>query len=117
MSLDLLWWNRNTGVIQVWFMDGTDRVGFNNVKEQSTQQEHHVTVPWVLVGTGDFNRDGNIDLLWHNHRTGVIQVWFMDGTDRVGVNNVKEQSTQQELHIPITTEWWLRGAGNFRKGS
>jgi hypothetical protein len=31
-------------------MNGTDRFGFNTVKEQPTHQELDVTIPWQLAG-------------------------------------------------------------------
>jgi|GEM_PF-993684 len=40
-----------------------------------------------LVSTRtDFNNDGFADLLWHNPTpTGVLSVWFMNGTTRIGI--------------------------------
>jgi len=34
---------------------------------------------WSIAGIGDFNRDRKADILWR-HTSGVIYVWFMDGT-------------------------------------
>ncbi len=34
---------------------------------------------WRAVGTGDFNGDGNSDILWQNTNTGQASVWEMDG--------------------------------------
>ena len=34
---------------------------------------------WVIVGAGDFNRDGQTDLLWQNQTNGLISVWTIDG--------------------------------------
>jgi hypothetical protein len=48
---------------------------------QSTAQE------FSLVSTKtDFNDDGASDFLWHNPTpTGVFSVWFMNGTNRLGI--------------------------------
>jgi hypothetical protein len=37
-----------------------------------------VGLPWRVVGTNDFNRDGAADILWHNESTNVMQIWQLD---------------------------------------
>jgi hypothetical protein len=34
---------------------------------------------WSIAGVGDFNADGNQDILWRNTSTGANYVWYMDG--------------------------------------
>src|SRR5262249_51687999 len=36
---------------------------------------------WRIVGTGDFNGDGRVDLIWQNDTTRQVTVWFMGGCD------------------------------------
>jgi hypothetical protein len=36
-----------------------------------------VPVEWYIVGVGDFNGDGNADLVWENRSTGQRAIWFM----------------------------------------
>jgi hypothetical protein len=31
-----------------------------------------------VIGTSDFNGDGNPDLVWQNEITGQVVVWYMD---------------------------------------
>lgn len=38
---------------------------------------------WTPVAAGDFNADGQTDLVWRNSSTGRVIVWFMSGTTRV----------------------------------
>jgi hypothetical protein len=39
-----------------------------------------VTDPaWTIVGTADFNMDGNPDILWRNTTSGKNLVWYMNG--------------------------------------
>ena len=38
---------------------------------------------WTINGTGDFNGDGQTDILWQNEAEGGVVVWLMDGTDVV----------------------------------
>ena len=35
---------------------------------------------WHIEGTGDFNSDGNTDLVWRNYATGDNAAWLMNGT-------------------------------------
>src|SRR5215468_10136646 len=37
---------------------------------------------WRLIGTGDFNHDGDADLLFQNGN-GTPMIWFMEGTSHV----------------------------------
>jgi hypothetical protein len=47
--------------------------------------EHLGTPPlsWAIKGTGDFNGDGEGDILWR-HTSGQVAIWFMVGATRVG---------------------------------
>ncbi|MBC7964805.1 MAG: FG-GAP repeat protein [Fuerstia sp.] len=33
-----------------------------------------------IAGVGDFNQDGNSDLVWRNGATGEDAIWLMNGT-------------------------------------
>ncbi len=35
---------------------------------------------WRIVGSGDFNGDGNADIVWQNTSTGAPMIWTMNGT-------------------------------------
>ncbi len=73
-NVDILWRNNNTGDNVVWLMSGTNII----------QGVSLAPVPpdsgWNVVGTGDFDRNGNVDILWRNSSTGENFVWLMSGT-------------------------------------
>jgi autotransporter-associated beta strand protein len=68
---DLLWWDRATGQIYIWFMNNGE------VQSVSSPMEGLDISQWLLIGTGDFNGDGAYDLLWWKPETGEILFWYM----------------------------------------
>ena len=44
-----------------------------------------VNPAYDIVGTGDYNGDGQSDILWRHTSTGDVWVWLMDGTTRVSM--------------------------------
>jgi len=48
-----------------------------------------------MVGTGDFDGDGNSDLLWRNESKGQNRIWLMNGlavSERSAINNLGPSS-------------------------
>jgi hypothetical protein len=102
---DILWRYYGTGDYQglnvVWFMNGPDFAGetvFSAVADTN----------WRIAGTGDFNSDGETDILWRYHGTGDYQglnvVWFMNDTTFVG----------ETVFSAVTdTNWEIAGTGDF----
>jgi hypothetical protein len=80
--LDILWRHYGTGDlggrVAVWLMNGTTCT-------QGVYLDHTVKdLGWRIVGTGDFNKNGNVDILWRHYGTGSLggrnAVWIMNGT-------------------------------------
>ena len=72
--IDLLWYQGSTGVVGVWYMNGTAPIVPDFLDRgmlASTGAE--------LMGTGDYNRDGNPDLVWYHNDTGKMEFWLMSG--------------------------------------
>ena len=63
---------------------------------------------WEMSGTGDFNNDGNVDILWRYYGSGPSQganaVWYMNGTSFIDVAFFR---TIADL------KWRIVGAGDF----
>jgi hypothetical protein len=49
-------------------------------------------INWEIVGTGHFNSDAHIDILWR-HSTGVNSVWLMNGTSQLSTPYIPSNST------------------------
>ncbi len=53
---------------------------------------------------GDFNADGNVDLLWRNYDSGEVNVWFLNGTTYLGGSS---------LFTVTDPNWRIEGTGDF----
>ncbi|MBA2305195.1 MAG: VCBS repeat-containing protein [Acidobacteria bacterium] len=98
---DLIWQHVVTGHLAVWFMNGRQL--------RSGQSLGPGVVPdlnWTIVGAGDANRDGSVDLFWHHLGTGDIAVWFMRGQTLLSGDRLSP------ARVP-DTNWRLRGIGDM----
>jgi len=63
--------DNNNGSPQIWEMNGTSVI--------ATAVLPNPGKGWQAIGTGDFNGDGNADILFQN-KDGTPQIWEMNGT-------------------------------------
>ena len=96
---DLLWrYDGPGGYNYVWFMNGTTYIG-------ATALASVTDLNWKIVGTGDFNNDGHIDILWrYAGAAGYVHVWFMVGTTDGG---------SRALPSVENMNWEVGGTGDF----
>ena len=93
----IYWRHRSTGDNKMWLMNGAtiaDDVALPEVSDTA----------WQVVGTGNFNGQGNLDLLWRNQSTGKNIVWMVDGAS---------VSSWGELPSVDDTNWAVVGTGDF----
>lgn len=59
---------------------------------------------WTVAGVGDFNKDGNKDIMWRDTKNGYNYVWLMNGT-----------SVSSGLSLTTITDntWFVAGVGDF----
>lgn len=70
----LFWQNRGNGVLSLW--DMADRsITTGAAIAPSVVGDTN----WHIVGRGDFNGDGQPDLVWQHQRTRLTTVWIMNG--------------------------------------
>ena len=93
---DLIWQHLVKGTLVAWFMDGMNMSGSAVIGSVSDPS-------WRVVGTGDFNRDNNLDLVWQ-HNNGTVVIWFMIGTGYMSSLTVGAVSDPN---------WEVAGAGDF----
>jgi hypothetical protein len=104
---DILWYNASTGESQIWLMSGSSRIGRATVSDGA--RAALIGPPWRIVGSRDFNGDGQTDLLWHNSATGETQLWHMNRQMLVGRATVlAENGTPALVGLP----WSIVGAND-----
>jgi uncharacterized delta-60 repeat protein len=62
---------------------------------------------WDIVTTGDFNKDGDADILWRNNATAQWKVWQMQNGIRSAQNDLAD--------FDLAHEWTVVGAGDTDK--
>ncbi len=72
-QLDILWYNRVSGEVGWWLMNGAQ------IREVAMLQTVGNPGAWNTVGTADANGDGQIDILWRNDSTQATGWWLMNG--------------------------------------
>ena len=67
-------WRDTSGNLALWRVNGA-----------TVQSTNLGTVPsnWVVKGVGDFNGDGNLDLLFRDSTSGTVAMWFFNSSGTV----------------------------------
>jgi hypothetical protein len=63
---------------------------------------------WSVVGTGDFNGDGQLDILWYDETDGKLSSWYMSGPFVV-----RNDLFPTKCNMPASTGWHISGTGDF----
>lgn len=69
----LVWQHRGNGALALWTMLGSQLQWGGTLGPGAVGD-----LGWQIVGTGDFNRDGSMDLVWQ-HNDGRTSAWLMRG--------------------------------------
>ncbi len=93
----LLWQNNTTGELFLWWMNGATLLSSKVIGVEAD-------TAWKIVGTADFNGDGNPDILWQNTSTGEVIVWLMKGTAYLGAKVIGTETDPA---------WKIVGTGKF----
>ena len=73
---DLLW-QHTDGRLAAWLMGGT---GANLIEGRSIGPGFLADTQWRIAASGDFDRDGNRDLIFQHQSDGRLAMWRMSGT-------------------------------------
>src|SRR6266850_2223226 len=95
---DILWRNLSTGENYFYPMNGTAILaGEGYVRTVSNMS-------WQIAGTGDFDGDGQADILWRNQATGENYIFLMNGTTL---------SSEGYIRAVPDLNWKVVGIGDF----
>ncbi|WP_424103737.1 Ig-like domain-containing protein [Moorena producens] len=97
-SADIFWRNSQIGSNLAWIMNGTELDQSNPIQAESADS------PWKMRGAGDFDGDGQKDILWRNTNTGDVSFWLMEGSE---FKSTASSSQVSDLN------WEIRGTGDF----
>lgn len=99
---DILWRNE-TGALSEWLGVGN---GYSFTWNAAAAQQ--LPPDWFVAGTGDFNRDGQTDILWRN-ASGALSEWLAQDNGSFAWNAAATQL--------LSTDWQLVGTGDFNGDS
>jgi hypothetical protein len=95
---DILFQHQTNGQLVAWHLNSTAVISTEYLSTTA------VALEWRMSGTGDFNKDGKADIIWHNTRTGQVVYWFMNG--------VFDWSAGY-LPGPVSPEWHVASVRDF----
>ena len=104
-NTDILWRNYGAGDYSgwnvIWYMSGGGVTGYGYLYGISD-------LDWKIAGTGDFNNDGQMDILWRNYGAGDYSgwnvIWYMTGEGISGYGY---------LYGISDLDWRIAGTGDF----
>lgn len=97
---DIVWRLPAQTITEVWFMDGTTLLSSAAIGANSIG----AGVGWEIGAIGDFNKDGDLDLLWQNRAFRLVGFWLLDGLNL-------------DVVVPVATlpdsQWVIAGAEDY----
>jgi len=93
-----IFWQDAAGDVAFWQVSGgqlASSTGIGNVPGN-----------WQIVGVGDFNGDGNTDILFRDTNTGTVAIWFLNSAGQF-------QSGAGVAAVPTSTTWTIAETGDF----
>lgn len=92
----------DTRKIAVWLMNGTNFSGAVSLRNGATP-----AAGWEVVGTGDFNGDGQTEILWRNTMDNRTLLWHFVGTTFTSASFLRTTGPA------VSTGWKVCGAGDI----
>ena len=70
---DLVWQDPKSGWAQIWYLGGAQGTTLMSAANLTLRN------PWYIAGSGDFNGDGQPDMVWQDPVSGTVQIWYLTG--------------------------------------
>lgn len=101
VGVDIVWRHYRSGQVLGWFLDQLQ------VQQSQLLGDVVADLNWHIEGTGDFNNDGQEDILWRHQSIGQVVVWYM--------NNGQLQQGALVGQVVSDTQWKIQGVGDFNR--
>lgn len=98
LSTDLLW-RYSPGLTVYWDLDQTVLVTGGALSADRSAN-------WTVGGLGDFNQDGNTDILWRDASAALTDVWFMNGATLL---------SSSSIFPALGADWQISGTADFNQ--
>jgi hypothetical protein len=96
---DLVWQDPVSGLVQIWYLGGPQGTTLTAAANLTMGNS------WQVVGAGDFNGDGQPDLLWQDPVSGTVQIWYLGGA----LGNVVTGA----VNLTGANSWRVASVGDF----
>jgi hypothetical protein len=96
-----------SGQTAVWMMNGANVT--SNALTSMNAGVYTSTTGWQSQGIGDFDGEGNNDLLWRDAESGELAVWTMNGSTVV----TSATASVNPGAYTSATGWHVQGIGDF----
>jgi hypothetical protein len=96
---DLVWRNQQTSQVQVQLLNGTTSLGAGPIANSPFDSS------WSIAATGDFNGDGDTDLIYRHGNDGLTAIQFLNGLQAAGGGAIPNN--------PFGPDWNIVATGDF----
>jgi hypothetical protein len=103
---DVLWRQGTSDLLAVWLMNGSTISSGDTVTFQGAAVKPDSS--WSVAAVGDFNGDGDADILWRQN-TGALADWSMNGSTITSSASL----TYHGAAVTPDSTWSVAGLGDF----
>ena len=81
--LGLTWWDRSSGAVSTWLLNGSGTVLGYQLLSKTCGTAGGCSDNWIPLGLADVDGDGHSDLMWWDRSSGAVSTWLLNGSGTV----------------------------------